>query len=150
MDWTRKVNPVTNALVPPATSTPFSFDGTWYDVRIIKQGVSLTIFVNNNQQYQYSGPLLLSGGFLHFGAFGAGATIELDDLKIYEVAPQLTIETAAVRLRWPTESNVTYQVQWSTDMQAWSNLTSIIGTGSDTNIVEWIDGPKKFYRLTVQ
>jgi hypothetical protein len=58
----------------------------------------------------------------------------------------LQIETAAVRLRWVAETNIVYQVQWSHDMIQWSNVMSVIGTGELTNILEWTEGPRKYYR----
>lgn len=86
----------------------------------------------------------------------------IDDVRIYNraLSPSevqqlyqaesglLTIETAAVRLRWFAEPNVTYQVQWSPDFQSWSNLALIFGMGLETNYVDWTDGPRKFYRVT--
>ncbi len=139
-------NSSTNYFDIPPASVPFNYDGTWYNVRIVKRGTHVVVYVNNNQQWNYSGQLV-SGGFLHFVAMGAGSTADVDDLKIYEIGQHLSIETAAVRLRWLAESNVTYQVQWSTDMQTWSNLTSVLGTGSETNLVDCTDGPRRFYRL---
>ncbi len=104
--------------------------------------------MDGNLQWSYSGPVL-PGGFLSFQATAAGSTAEIDDLRIYEYGPALSIETAAVRLRWFADSNVTYQVQCSNDMHAWSDLTSVLGTGAETNLLEWTDGHKKYYRLTI-
>jgi hypothetical protein len=68
-----------------------------------------------------------------------------------DYVPELSIETAAVRLRWHTKPDVSYNVQWSTDFQVWSNLASVLGTGGETNLVEWTDQQKRFYRVqTVQ
>jgi len=64
--------------------------------------------------------------------------------------PVLSIEVAAVRLGWFAASNITYQVQWSTNLNDWSNLVSVIGTGGNTNVVDWTDGPRKFYRCINQ
>jgi hypothetical protein len=86
-------------------------------------------------------------------ANGHGFNGAIDELRIsniqrvFTTAPALTIEPAAYRLRWLAESNVTYDVHWSTNAQDWSALTSIVGSGSETNIVDWADGPKRFYRL---
>jgi hypothetical protein len=76
-----------------------------------------------------------------------GGGIAVDELEIYSGAPVLEIETAAVRVRWFGESNVTYQVQSSLNANTWSNLTTIVGCGAFTNIVDWTDGPRRFYRL---
>jgi hypothetical protein len=95
------------------------------------------------------------------GNNGYGFNGVIDELRISNIQrvfvpmPSLSIEVAAeevaaVRLRWLAASDVNYQVQWSTDMQAWSNLTSIVGSDTETNLVDWMDGPKTFYRLIVQ
>jgi len=64
--------------------------------------------------------------------------------------PLLSIETAAVRLRWFAVSNVSYQVQYSINLQIWNNLTNVVGSGAETNIVDWTDGSRKLYRLVIQ
>jgi hypothetical protein len=87
----------------------------------------------------------------------------IDDIRIYNRAltPQdvsnlyaiesgpnsLSIRVAALSLDWFAASNVTYQLQWSTDFLTWSNLTSIVGAGIRTNFVDWVAGPRRFYRL---
>lgn len=86
-------------------------------------------------------------------ANGLGFNGTLDELRISDIqrvftnSRLLSIETAAVRLRWFAESNQTYQVQWSPDMQGWSNMTELVGTGGETNLLDWTDGSKRFYRL---
>jgi hypothetical protein len=127
----------------------FSYDGTWYSVKIVKHGGSVVVFVNGNQQYNYAGPLL-SGGFLHFIAMGAGSTVAVKNLQIYDTGTLLSISPAAFNLNWLANSNANYQVQWSTNLQTWNALTNIIGAGHYTNVVDWVSGPKRFYRLTVQ
>jgi hypothetical protein len=72
---------------------------------------------------------------------------EIRELYVLERGNILSIETAAMRLRWPTISNVTYQLQWSIDFQNWSNLFSVLGTGGETNFVDWVVDPRRFYRL---
>lgn len=62
---------------------------------------------------------------------------------------RFSIETAAIRLRWVAVSNITYQIQYSSDFNIWSNISSIIGSGTETNFVDWTDGNRKFYRVSV-
>jgi len=136
----------TSVAINPISSA-FSL-GTWYNFRLEKSNTGLRVYANGTLQYSYTGALF-GGGYLRLQANSSGSTIQVDDLKFYEIGTPLTIETAGVRLRWPTQSNTIYQVQWSSDMQSWSNLTTIVGTGNDTNLVDWTDGPRKFYRLTL-
>ena len=139
----------TNIVSIPPASAPFSYDGTWYSVKIIKHGASVMVLVNGNQQYNYAGPLL-SGGFLHFIAMGAGSTVAVKNLTIYDTGTLLSISPAAFNVNWLAQSNVNYQVQWSTNLQTWNALTNIIGAGFNTNVVDWVSGPRRFYRLTTQ
>lgn len=94
------------------------------------------------------------------GNNGVGFKGAIDELRISNIQrvfvprPSLSVgfaapEDAGVRLQWLTESNVNYQVQGSTDMQSWSNMTSIIGTGCATNILDTMEIPRKFYRLSI-
>ena len=140
------VEGATMATINPISS-PFSL-GSWYNFRLERSNTGLRVYANGTLQYSYTGALF-EGGYLRLEAGSSGSTIQVDGLKIYDLGTPLTIEVAAVRLRWPTQSNTIYQVQWSSDMQSWSNLTTIVGTGSDTNLVDWTDGPRKFYRLTL-
>ena len=137
--------------VPPATGlnqAGTQINGQWYDYRIVKKGSSFKVYVNGSLQWTYLGSVL-PGGFLHIGTGGAGSTAEVDDLKIYaiDLAPRLQIEVAAVRVSWFAESNITYQVQWSSQLQGWTNLVVIVGSGAQTNIVDWVSGERRFYRL---
>lgn len=83
-------------------------------------------------------------------SISAGSVTQLDYIYAVDVPPFLSIETAAVRLRWFAESNSTYQIQWSADSQSWSNATLVVGGGTETNYVEWTDGPRKLYRVIKQ
>jgi formylglycine-generating enzyme required for sulfatase activity len=129
--------------IPPTTGT--QNNGQWYDYRIVKNANSFKVYLNGSLQWAYSGSIL-PGGFLHFGTGQAGSTAEVDDLKIYAIAPSLQIEVAAVRLRWFAESNTTYQIQWATNTQNWVNLSTVLGYGNMTNLVDWTDGDRRFYR----
>ena len=130
----------------PPTSGSFNY-GDWYSFRIEKRQDSLRVFVNGSLQYAHSGAIF-SGGYLHLFTASAGATAEIDDLDIANISPfRVSMETAAVRLRWFADRDVTYRVQWSSDFQHWSNLTSIVGTGNETNLLEWTDGNRRFYRV---
>jgi hypothetical protein len=135
--------------IPPTTTS--QVNGQWYNWRIVKIANSCKVYLDGNLQWAYSGPLL-SGGFLHFGTGQAGSTAEVDDLKIYGVGvgPALQIEVAAVRVSWLAESNVTYQVQWSSQLHGWTNLVVVVGTGAQTNIVDWVSGERRFYRLVLE
>jgi hypothetical protein len=73
-------------------------NGQWYQYRVIKKNRNVKVFADDALQWEYSGSVP-SGQFLHFGTGQAGSTAEIDDLKIYEVPPALSIEVAAVRLR---------------------------------------------------
>ena len=72
--------------------------------------------------------------------------INVFDIKV-NLKPELSIETAAVRLRWFGESNVTYQVQSSVNHADWSNHVAIVGSGIETNRLEWVEGERRFYRI---
>jgi hypothetical protein len=62
---------------------------------------------------------------------------------------RLAIETAAMRVRWAAVSNVTYQVKWSRDSHTWSNLSSVVGSDAETNVLDWSYAPPRRYRLQV-
>lgn len=88
---------------------------------------------------------------------GPGFTGAIDELRISDIQrtfvalPTLSIETAAIRLSWFAESNVTYQVQASSDFVTWSPLVSVIGTGAETTVTHWTDyGTRMFYRVAVE
>jgi hypothetical protein len=89
-----------------------------------------------------------------WGAANFSGTI--DEVRISNIqrqfvpAPALSISIAAFNLNWFAYANTNYQVQWSTNLQTWNALTNIIGAGFNTNVVDWVNGPKRFYRLTVQ
>jgi hypothetical protein len=138
-DSTNIANPVTTSMN----------DGQWYHWRIEKRRSSLIVYVNGALQYSYSGTLF-SGGFLELRTYQAGSTAQVDNLKIYDLGTALSISPAAFNLNWLAQSNVSYQLQWSTNLQTWNVLTNIIGAGFNTNIVDWVSGPKRFYRVTTQ
>jgi hypothetical protein len=138
-------SPTNNVTVMPA-SVAWQ-PGRWYNFRITRQHSMVQVYVDDALQYSHRGAVL-AGGFLHFFTGQAGATAEVDDLRIYELANPLLIETAAVRLRWFAESNVTYNIQWSPDLKLWSNVTTVVGNGQATNWVDWNDGVRRFYRYT--
>ena len=84
--------PLTIALTPssyifasPADAT-FS-NGPWYDYKIVKAGQHLDVFVNSILQYSADG-LPFDGGFLKVAAVQAGATVEMDDVRVYNTAPE--------------------------------------------------------------
>lgn len=62
----------------------------------------------------------------------------------------LDIQTAGFKIGWFAKSNITYQVQWTTDFQSWSNLTSVAGQNAYTNVLDWNDGGKRYYRVEAQ
>ncbi len=153
---------------------PTNLLGSWHHLVLTKSGTQVTLYLDgvlDGQQSITTGQNVTNKDMFigyngdpieHNGEPFGG---KVDDIRIYdralsydevkelyaiEAAPPLSIETAAVRLRWLAPLNVTYQVQWSTDLQSWSNLASVLGRGGETNVVDWTgDGPRKFYRLTV-
>src|SRR6185295_16413798 len=64
--------------------------------------------------------------------------------------PVLAIDVAAVRLRFFAESEKLYKLQWSTQFTNWTDLTAVVGNGAVTNILDWSDGQKRFYRVIQQ
>jgi hypothetical protein len=87
---------------------------------------------------------------------GLGFNGTIDELRISNIqrtftqSPSLSISVAAWNISWLTASNTTYEVQWSTNMITWSNLTSVVGMGGTTNIVDPNYGNQRFYRLIVE
>ena len=67
------------------------------------------------------------------------------------VAPQLSIEVACVALKWTSESNRLYQVQFATNLPAaaWIDLGApILGTGTNNLVIDSaLGGPRRFYRV---
>jgi len=59
----------------------------------------------------------------------------------------LEIEVAAVRLKWLTVPNQIYKVQWSSALQGWTELTSIVGNGTVMTVVDAVSSERRFYRL---
>jgi hypothetical protein len=142
---------------------------TWVHVVGRRSGTNLNIFVNGivdgqaiaNQPPDYSRTFIPKIGrncVSLYDAFGGSiddirlynralTDQEIVDLYAFERPAKLAIETAAVRLGWFAVSNYVYEVQWSLDFQTWSNVASVVGAGTSTNVVDWTDGPKRFYRV---
>lgn len=119
------------------------------DFRIWDDGNTVKVYVTdlNNPLLTLSSSHRTGNKVSFYNREFASCRTELDFLEIKDPNPALNIETASIRLRWLTESNVSYQVQYSTNFQTWSNLTNILGTGSETNLIEWTDSQQKYYRL---
>lgn len=100
----------TNAALPVVSA--FNY-GQWYHYRIVKRHNSVRIFVNDWLQWSYDGPFFDSG-FLHFVACTAGATVDIDDVKLFALQPSLAWEPVqtgvAGALRGGTYGNGTYMV----------------------------------------
>jgi hypothetical protein len=139
----------TNGTVIASPITSTMNDGQWYNWRAEIRQNSLSVYLNGVLQYSHNGRLC-SGGFLEFSSEEAGSTVQIANLRIYNFPPSLSISPAAFNLNWFATSNVDYQLQWSTDLQTWTALTNIIGAGYNTNVVDWVSTPQKYYRLTVQ
>ena len=149
--------------------------GEWHQIVVTKTGTTVRLYLDGNLNEQRSlGAALqnVTSTELFIGQNGTNTHLngeqflgKLDDIRIWNRVltdqeirelyaresgiPLLSIETAAVRLRWFAASNVTYEVQWSTNFQNWSNLVSILGGDAETNVLEWVTEPKRFYRLTI-
>lgn len=136
--------PTNTVTIPPSNSS--QANGAWYAFKIVKRGGSVQVFVDDTLQYSFTG-YVPPGGFLHFSTHQAGSTVEIDDVKVFALASTLSIETAAIRVRWFAESNVNYQLQSSTNLQDWLNVKAVTGSGEFTNVIEWTEGPRRFYRL---
>jgi len=123
-----------------------------------------TAILNGDGAYESALPTSLTGGkeiWIQARIQSSGSTVfaqflrhdDADTNQVFRLTanfnPSLSIEVAAIRLRWFAETNVVYQVQWSTDLQSWSNLASILGLGSETNLVDWTDRPRKLYRIII-
>lgn len=99
------------------------------------------------------------GGLVGGGtASGPGFNGMIDELRISNVQreftslPALNISVSQVRLCWPALSNVTYQVQYRSDLTTniWTDLGSpIVGTGTNLCITDEVRGGQKFYRLEI-
>ena len=134
-----------------------TFDNVTMERRIYIDG---SLIATNIAVRGFSGPTYFD---LH--AAGSGGPGLIDQVRFYsrvlspaeisrlftiEGPSKLSIQTAAVRMSWFAQSNVTYQVQWTTNFQTWSNLTSVLGADNDTNFVDWVDGTGRYYRLVNQ
>jgi hypothetical protein len=89
----------------------------------------------------------------------------IDDVRLYDRAlsgnevveifererpnPPLTIQVAGVKLGWFASSNVVYNVEWTTNFQQWFQLTSVLGTGTETNVIDMVESPRRYYRLSL-
>src|ERR1051325_1865287 len=152
-DWVGMTTNWSSAVVTP--NVWHHYATTWGSQGFHFYFVGTLIYSNANSYAQNPATAFWAIGGLTGGgpASGPGFTGVVDELRISNIqrtfrpANVLSIETAAVRLRWFAQSNVTYQVQWSTNLLTWSNLTLITGFGNDTNVVDWTDGPRKFYRV---
>ena len=147
-----------------STGVNYHVAGT-YDgitVRLYLDGIEI-LSQNVNWTLQVTSIPLGIGRNLQTGTDWFSGTI--DDVRLYNRAltkaeikqlfsiespiPTLAIKTAAVKLEWFARTNVTYQVEWTTNFQTWSNLTSVLGSDNNTNITDWVDGTGRFYRLVV-
>jgi hypothetical protein len=165
---------IQNKTLPPAAAeirvAKSLADGKWHHLVAVfdrqaairgyvdGQQVAITNSITNHTAtLTNSFPLLI--GKISSGQYFKGG---IDDVRIYDRALAvadvrelytlerplvLSIETAAVRIGWFAKSNVNYQLQYSTNFQDWFNLSALTGLGTDTNIVDWTDGPQRFYRL---
>jgi len=101
--------------------------------------------------------------FDHWGEFFHG---KLDELWVFsgpltagEVAqlaaakpraPKLSIEISQVRLCWPSQTNVIYQVQYRTALTTndWADLGPLIpGTGANCCTTDEVMVPRRYYRV---
>lgn len=150
-------------------------DGAWHFYAVVLTNRTLSTFVDGILIHPVEStggnlgetlrpspdPLFIGGDEFSTGSFGGW----LDDIRIYDRAlslqeistlhrlprPMLQIETAAVRLKWYAVSNATYEIQCSGDFQSWTNMVPpVVGSGAFTNLIDWTDGGRKFYRIIRQ
>jgi hypothetical protein len=88
-----------------------------------------------------------------FAAQNIASTFFLDDVSVTLTnATQPTVSIyPAVQINWPALSNVTYQVQWSSDLSStnWQDLGAPV-TGSGTNATVFdsmLNSSQRFYRV---
>jgi len=160
-DWVGMANGYDNPNVSP---TPIITSNIWHHYAATWGGQGFHLYLDGSLVYSNANTNAQNpatawwaiGGQTAGGSTNAswpGFAGVIDELRISDVqrsftaSPVLSIETAAFRLGWFAASNVNYQLQWSTNLSDWHNLTSIFGLGTQTNVVDWVDGPRRFYRL---
>ena len=86
----------------------------------------------------------------------SGGSVAWDDLSFTPLRNVLSafVEVSAVKISWPTETGVKYQVQSATEpvMGEWINVGGqVTGTGGVASVEDEVvsGAPKKFYRITV-
>lgn len=143
IDWILLTNAPTPATISQSsvynTNLPASLTGAskiWIQARLNSSGWNIMSQFSRQDLQANDGTGYLFGGNI----------FELDA----NFAPKLSIGVAALSVSWLASSNTTYQVQWSTNLTTWSNLTNVVGAGAITNIVDWNYGSQRFYRVMVQ
>jgi hypothetical protein len=88
--------------------------------------------------------------------YGTNATglvaVALDDVSVRGIARGLTIDVSQVRLCWASETNRTYQIQYSTNLAAngWTDLGAPIpGIGGIDCTYQQVLNPQRFYRVAL-
>jgi hypothetical protein len=91
---------------------------------------------------------------LQFHSSHATVNVDLamDAVSVQPISPRLTVtrEISQVRLCWQSETNRTYQLQFSTSLSAnnWVDLgTPIPGSGGTDCILQLATDPQRFYRV---
>ncbi len=85
---------------------------------------------------------------------GQSATLYFEIEMVESLGPVDEVPTVsisqAISLQWMTQSNKTYQVQFSNDMESWNNVGSVIqGTEQTVEFFDSASSLKKFYRVVV-
>jgi hypothetical protein len=86
--------------------------------------------------------------WVYDGALTAAEVAQLAAVKPH--SPNLSIEVSQVRLCWPSQTNVTYQVQYRSPltMNEWTELGAPTpGSGATECVFDEVVGPCRYYRV---
>jgi hypothetical protein len=89
---------------------------------------------------------------LQFHSSNATGNLDLamDAVSVQLIARGLTIDVSQVRLCWSSETNRTYQLQFSTNLTTWENLGAPIpGIGGIDCRLQSVIDPQRSYRVVV-
>jgi hypothetical protein len=119
----------------------------WFKNGVAIQGANLNYIIFNPASYIDSGLYEVTVSNL------IGYTTSTSSV-LNVISGQLPLGIASlnkqVAVDWVGESNITYQIQWSEDLETWSPFTNVIGDGSLTNITDNTANSNRFYRLIQQ
>jgi hypothetical protein len=150
---------------------------TWYNVLFSHDGTQTKLYINGELKgtAQRTYNTILNGEFYigsythRFGWTESSPTMHgfIDNVRVYNRALSeeevsqlfafesaasisLDIEVASVRIKWSSEPNSVYQIQWSSALQDWTPLETVNGTGDNVEYVDAVAGEERFYRVVKQ